>query len=181
MNLSAIFCHCLSTFKGSALGIQWADIARIDCGFTGASAVNLMLASLQTRSNGSIKHISQHFFSLVVAGIVIYYPFLANSFGIPYGNEVSYLATTIVGSLTSFFALFTTKKTNRQWAWFMVSAVGMLLVLSGLFIDAWLCDTFGSKVNLFHIVFGGCNIAYFAILIMLREPFPASQTKLKYL
>jgi hypothetical protein len=179
MNTSAILCHNISTFRGSAFGITWKQLSQADCGFTGASSLNLILSAFTNLQNKSLpSRLFSHLLAISLGLVSVYIPFYAEMHGLKYGNEVPYIGFTVLAALILTPALFSAKLSKTQYSWFMFANVGSVISLAALGLNHWMCARFDGVVNFVHLVFLGCNISFFGLLQMLLSSAPIA-VKLK--
>lgn len=159
MNTSAILCHNLSPLKGSIFGISWYDLVRIDCGFTGASSLNLLLSQFNNGNN-----FMNNLLALISGMLVVSLPFIGEMFHLPFTNELTYLGITLLASIVLFFRLPSRTSRAVQLIYF-----GGLLSISGVLFDRMMCTFIGPRINAIHLTFLGCDIAFVGMLLMNQQ------------
>ncbi|KAI8916078.1 hypothetical protein EDD86DRAFT_244034 [Gorgonomyces haynaldii] len=172
MNVSAIFCHNLSSFKGDFYGIPWSFFAQIDCGFTGASSLNLIIGAfyLNQQPLNDRKRLAMHVLAFLAGLGVIFMEFFGYG-TIPFTSEIVYGGLTIVAALALSVQFLCFEQSRRAKQWIPVIFSGAVVILVPLALDRLFCTLLGSSlVTSVHFVFLGCHVSFFGLLQLLTPP-----------
>lgn len=168
MNMSALFCHCLVRDDHN-----WGPtLVGLDVGFTCCSSLLAAVAVLS--KNTDIKGLSTR--SKVAACAVpstVALAVVGNWWSWPLLNEVMYLgmvgvAVACVSGIE--FRHLKSVGSSRLWAKWAWTAVWLAAIAP--LLDRHLCEWVGSSIGMTHLVFLGCDLIFFFLLMYLLELQP---------
>jgi hypothetical protein len=152
MNAVASVCHCFTT----PLTPTWELFAGLDACFTGCSAVLGCAAfCMRPRDLRRFPNMHKYIIAAVFAGYI-----LGRHAGTAFVREVVYLLITLTSAAGVGIATAQTFTAGLGTTGLVVACVGVLLSFSGLGVDKYLCQQFGSAVDHMHLLFTGCVVIF---------------------